>query len=326
MARLPVALILLSILVAGCLGGADPLETPGTAPGDDEVPGPGTPEHDDAVKAGRVAPAWAPGHYWSYETTMGTGFGLAVSHDHGENWYLDTTSAGLAWRHVQSELSIIGEIRKTDLAGRQGSERVAFLSFPLDEGKTWTTKWDGAERTVKVAATGTTFLLEAYEGEDLRVRYTYDPAVLWLREMVFFTAEGETTLRITLSEHTKGWAGEVYRWRGDLLMSHTHTGQSIASQQAFAVPEDTGELWTSITWRCGGDTGLLLVSVTPHAPDATEEAFGLQAECEAQEITIVGEPSAGDWSYQVLATSGAEDGTLDSQIWARTLDTFQAPW
>lgn len=319
-----VAVLVLLAGLAGCVGD-EPLETPAGPNGDGGPTDAQNETSEDAVLAGIAAPTWAPGHYWRYDTSFDTELTLVVSGEAGEEWLVDTTSPETAWFHARSEISYLGAIRKSDLAGSQGDDRVQHLAFPLEEGKTWSTRWDGVEREVRVAETGRTFRLEAHEGDRLAVEYIYDPTVGWFREVVFHDADG-LQFSMTLQEHRTGWSGEIVRWESESILQWESSGPAQSVSATFVVPDGVTDIWIELHWACQDQAAGFVLGLTPYNPPDVASGYGLIGDCgDLDETILIEEPLAAEWLLGIQVASVPEEAQLQVDAWQRTLVTLTAP-
>jgi hypothetical protein len=316
MERAVVLAVAVAILFAGCTK-PDGLPLPES--------GDGGPADSDAdpVLAGLQPPTWSTGHYWRYTSSLGIDFDFVVTQATGDDYILDTTIADNAWYHYLNEVSYIGAIRKSDLAGSQGTDRVRYFDFPLEKGKSWKTDWDGVERTITITAAGKTFDFEAREGERLAVSYTYDPAKGWFTKSTFHGDEGDET--VTLAEHRTGWTGEVHRWTAEGPLMVSTSGAVGSAAGSLPVAEGTTDILARVQWSCEGIEGRYVLTLGLIPPTSTEDGIILVAQCEVlDEHLHFEEPTPGDWQADVrfLAPEGGET-TL--HVWARTLHTLSVP-
>ena len=192
-----ILLALLSILLAGCSGGGgaggggdgDSSGTPTAAP-------PGTPSGDGV-------PSWTLGDWWTYDTPFGEST-YVVTADQGSDWFLDTTNPETAFLDARTDVSRLGPQRKSDLAGSQGAERVEFFRWPLSDGASWMTTWDGEDVTVTASAgPDGSFDFLAENATAPMYRYTYLPATGWFGELRHLGADGQPDSDPAADFHTE---------------------------------------------------------------------------------------------------------------------------
>lgn len=326
MKRSVVLFLLLALLLAGCTSDGDDLEpTEGTTDGGGASGGNET--DGQAVATGQQPAPWDVGHYWSYQTSFGTDFTLVVSEDKGDDWYLDTPEEDTAWFNVRDPISYLGDVRKSDLAGSQGSNRVQYFDFPLEEGKEWTTSWDGVERRIVTVEANETFRFEAYQDGELAVEYDYDPEVGWFTEVVFYEGEdGQESFSFTLNDHQTGWTGDVVRWDAESYVNlDERFSLAGGSSASFTVDDDVEELWIRYWFHCEeGHTGLAFIQGTI-APVAPMEALALLIDgCMDEEALPEFEnPAAGDWEFAAFVQSMDPDHfvMVELEVWGRALET-----
>lgn len=302
----------LSVGLAGCLG-SDDLGTEA---------GPNAPE--DAAgdeKLVHEVPTWEVGDYWTYDTTIETTLTIVVTGEEGQDWRVDTTNEEAAFLHAQEEISYLGHVSKASLAGSQGPDRVEYFTWPLTDGDTWTTRWDGVERSITANVTEQGASLEAYEGDRLAVTYTYDADTEWFGAMAFHGPDGDVAFGMELVDHGSNYEGDVVRWTLEPILAYNQT-PGETSADTFTVPE-TGitDLWISHAFTCEEEGGFAW-TVNPTAPPAPAQGTGDGGGCEDQENTQTLEnPPPGDWSW-TLTFGGDPAPTLQLDILLRTLETI----
>lgn len=200
--------------LAGCFGGKDGSEDEGVDPAVD-APAPGSPVATGGAADGSFdAPVWTVGDAWAISPVGDAGQPgvLVVTGAEGDAYTLATTDPDAAGYDALFDISYLGRIRASDLAGHQGGKPVQFFSFPLADDKTWTTTWDGLE--IKLAAKWNPALTTSagihpgfeivgtYEGEPY-VRYDYVPTLKWWSHLSFANGYGMKVER-TFAD----WTGE----------------------------------------------------------------------------------------------------------------------
>ncbi len=325
MTRSLVVLIIGALLFAGCADDGDDVdpESGRSADGDNAIEGN---ETQEAIATGQEPASWEVGYYWSYRTSFGEDFTLVVSEDRGDDWFLDTPDEDTAWADVREPISYLGEVRKDDLAGSQGAERVQYFDFPLEEGNEWTTQWDGVERRVVTVEADESFRFEAYEEDRLAIAYDYDPEVGWFTKVTFYEGEDEEeSVSFEINDHQTAWTGEVIRWD-----AQNHVDWEIQGQvfEMMDLEEGHQELWTRIWARCDVQSAvftLQLVPVDNPNQDMITSAGGCMDE---EEIVVFTDPEPGLW--MVTASGIAIDpnnsdesaGHFAVEIWSRNLETL----
>lgn len=228
----PILLILAvaATQLGGCLGDDAPVGSASVAP----------PASDDARlpvdDAGRLAalhevaaPAWSVGDSWRFTSTDGTTGTLVVVAASSSTYTLATDEPTLASYDAVFDVSYIGAIRATDLAGAQQGSPVKFFDFPLSNGKTWTAAWDGleVELTATARADGGFDIAGTAAGAPY-VAYDYTPSLKWWSHLDF---DG---YGIKVSEHRSNWTGSYVVATAETLLE---LGTGGAPAGAFAVAE-----------------------------------------------------------------------------------------
>jgi hypothetical protein len=247
---------------------------------------------------------------------------------------MGTDSAGLAFFDARFDVSTLGAIRKSDLAGSQGQTRVAFFHWPLRDGLNWTTTWDAAPVTIKAKQTGAgQFGMTATRANGtVYATYGYDNKTGWLTEVDFKDSQGKSAFGYRLQASGHKFAGTTKRW--DLVTVATLSGDLAAPPSqpgTYEVPLTATDVYVSASVSC--TQGVVNVGTSPF-PFATGIA-GLEPRgggAGAQPCPGVsafngsaGAPKAPPqggptetWGYSVTASPGAV-GTYSLLVLVRTL-------
>lgn len=282
------------LLLAGCSGGPDAA--------------------DRADPASPLeAPEWEAGMAWTF-TAGGNASTFVVTGEEGGDWIVDTDDAGLALFHAHDAVSMLGPVRKSDLAGSQGQDRVRYFQWPLEDGATWSTPWDGI--TVQVTAHRIdehAFHFVAREGDRVHVAYDYDAREGWFTGMAFYNATGVESHVMHLEGRTDAYTGDVVRYTLDEPFRFELHGPG-AVEEPFQVAEGIDELHVMGHATCNDDpAGLLAMAVqesgegrSPPLPFVQEPPWGEQVDCAADpQATSEGIlPVQGrDWSAYLAGTA-----------------------
>lgn len=191
MARAPMAFTLVALLMAGC-SAQDPVEG--------DAPLGGTTGGDTLSFDSIPAPMWTVGQWWEWEVSFGdqtlpdTFCSIVVATD-GSAYTLATENDARAKQHAAFDHPLLGPVSKGNLAMTgYGGPEWALLSFPMTDGKTWTTSipniaWDIFPERVDVTMAATFVPRQAgtpplvslsgtTEGH-LLLEAQYDPATGW---------------------------------------------------------------------------------------------------------------------------------------------------
>lgn len=295
-----VLVLALPALLAGCLGGSS--EEPEVQASDVDVKDvlPVTPE--DAAAAVAEAPAWALGDAWSIVSGSGASDTsesfLVVTKAEADSYFLSTTNAGTAAYDAMEDVSYLGRIRASDLAGVQDGQPVQFFSFPLTDGKSWSTTWDGlpVTLTARYAPTLQTsagihsgFVIEGAVDGEKYVTYDYVPMLKWWSHLSFASGYGMKVVR-TLSN----WSGEYAVAEAGTLVD-APVGGTTPPFTALTVAEGQTFLDVTLTGRASANArsfGLVKPDGTPYnAPSI----FLAMMEEPVSETVRVDEPAPGEW-------------------------------
>lgn len=294
--------------VAGCLAGG---------PGGD-AGGPGAADvaaADDAPDVLR-APNWSVGDHWTYQVE---GFGedtWVVTGQTRDAWIVDTTSREVAFLDARADISFLGPRPKATVAGSQGGTDVEYFHWPLEEGKTWTTTWDGVRRTVTVenVSDGTAELIATQDGR-LAVEYTYDAKAGHFGRFAFFDENGTKTNAAELRRSGSDYSGTAVRWKfatgADLEGSFGAASEGFE----FQVPPGATDLWLDLSVRCpsgGYDFGF----------GGNGSGYSRKGTCPAEaNVTgpVVEDPDPGDYRGGFTGASPVAEGSYDALVLVRTL-------
>ncbi len=335
MARSGTVFLLFALLSSGCAGGGT-AETSLTCDG----PSCGVP----AVGGTRTAvpPVWAVGDWWNFTSISGgSSFSHVVSGDLGADWFMDTDNPTSAFRNAQDDTSYLGPVRKSDLAGSQGADRVEYLKWPLADNKTWTTRWDQQEVRLTahlVTNDGTRvlavprFYVEArYMNGTMYAAYTYDPEVRWFSAVAFYDGRGEPQFGFQLANYGRNYPGNVVRWRLQTVVDLEGPLSAAGVQaQNFSVPADATDVWVEFRLQCTiGPAGVGVAPAPFFVPDETRGAGGGPNAC-PQDISgavsagaPVPPPTGGNeiWGWAING-SPATDGTYALTVIIRWMDVM----
>ncbi len=306
------------LAVTGCIsaedaGGADEaVETTGSTSAD-----PGTTSDDQRLEP----PTWEVGDWWTWTSDQLGEYSYVVTGQQGGDWLVGTDSEQIAFFDKQTDISFLGEVRKSDLAGSQNDTRVKYFDWPLEAGKTWTTTWDGVQRTITVTGIDDGLAsFEAREGDRLAVSYTYDSSTGWFGEVTFHGPDGQAAFTTTPVASGSNFTGEVVRWRfGDQVgLSSTLQPAAVPMQATFEVPENATDIWVNLQVDC--PSGAFNVGFE----SSSGQGWSVEEACPYNQ-TVVGpvveDPEPGQWEGGAVGASPAEQGSYSIQIIVRTLET-----
>lgn len=207
---------------------------------------------NDPTNATIGAPTWAVGDAWtmsSADATTGTTTTttmVVTAASGGGSYMLDATNEQIAIWDALMDISYVGKIRASDLAGHQQGTAVKFFDFPLTDGKKWTATWDGLE--IQLTATlnkaiptpkGTQVgfdIVGTHEGATY-VTYDYVPALKWWSHLDFpqYATRVDAFTTNWTGDTIRGAATELLRLENAAPVTHTPGG-------AFTLSEDAGAL------------------------------------------------------------------------------------
>lgn len=315
---LAIAILLTTPVLAGCLGlGGDEA---------DEViePGAGAAEASPETGISIPAPTWTIGQWWTWESPQIGTYTYVVTGEQGGDWIVDTDNADTAFFDAQSDISFLGPVRKSDLAGSQGSDRVQFFQWPLADGATWTTRWDGLSLTITAAVPpeGPALLEGRRPDGSLHVAYTFDPQAGWFGEVAFHDENGTRRFGLTLSERGDSYVGDVLDWKLETLLDASGRGSMIDPARTVEVSAEATDLWTSYVLECPGGHGGYLISMRPVALEGHQQGYLANGAC-TDEVAFEGQaavsPKDGPWSIAAVWGEGADSPVFEFLLLERTL-------
>lgn len=319
------ALAVAALALAGCSG--DDPSGPGST-GDGAAAG-GHGGHGSLDPSTHlVAPNWTVGQWWTLGSEQAAApFTHVVSADGGADWVVDTDSPDIAFFDARFDISFLGKVRKSDLAGSQGNERVKFFDFPLTAGKEWTTTWDGQDVKAKaVTVEDGLATIEARLGNGtLYAKYTYDAKAGYFRDYAFYGADGVTVgFAAKLASSGTGFAGDLLRWT--LQTKYEAHGPFAPGLTGFTLDTGITDIWMDFHLAC--TAGAVSVNVGAITGIQQERGYSANGPCPAAiDQTFTLDPPAQDgeqWGSSVVAEPQTTQGTLDVTVITRTATTFKA--
>ena len=302
-----VAILFVSLALAGCIGKEAPSATTGTAGGTSLDPAvvPDLPVNLSSV----AVPTWHVGDAW-HGAAYGFGeerrFTIVVTKAEGEHYTLESTDERMMTYDAMYDVSYLGRIRMSDLAGAQQDKPVQFFSFPLENGKTWKATWDGLEVALTATQTPRGYDIVGVVGEETYVAYDYVPELRWWSKLQF-VQEG---YGITIDRVEAGWTGTLASVTAKLLYEGTPM-LPIGTPGAGAFSMDEGQSFGVVTLYGGGAHWtrafyLLQPDGQPYlttTENVEAEALGPRYVFQSEEIPAV----PGEW--HILAPSVHDPGS-----------------
>lgn len=319
-----VLLALPLLLAAGC-----------TAPGEPS----GEPPDGAPPAPGAVAdpPPWQLGDHWDYTSTDGEPFSLVVADETASDWILATNAAGIAYFDARFDASYLGPVRKSDLAGSQGSDRVQFFRFPLADGDAWTTPWDDLDLRVTVSETAPgRYRLEGHAGERLHVAYEYSHDTRFFDKAEWYDANGTVSWGFQLDSSGRGFTGTLHRYAFGTLHAFVATAHDSRIEEP-EIPAERNEVGVRAVLLCNSDPGGLVVvgvnsaaaaedSPAPMLPQLNEPEEGRTLDCSAEQAVDaawVMENPGGRWEIGLLVA--APNGVAHLFLEERTHERLDYP-
>lgn len=303
-------LVPLLVLSAGCLTAPEDVETASVEPAVPTDPATGLPlavapafDKNSSVDA----PEWRVGDAWTVET-HGAGeperATLVVASASGAMYEMRSTSEQMATFDAVFDVSYLGDVRASDLAGHQQGQPIRFFAFPLEDGKSWTTTWDGQEISLRagfspsIPAPGGAkpgFIIQGTTADgQTYVEYDYVPALRWWSHIVFTEGYG---FKVTAA--TANWTGEVLEGTSKVLLTLAPAGPTTSTPGGVFMVE-AGQ--SAVTVIVMGHASAYARGLAIVDPDGTEHAGPVAEESPAPgavfDLRIL-PGTAGEW--RVLA-------------------------
>lgn len=298
-----IALLLVGAPLTGCIEGDEPLDTGVAEALATEGAGePLTGDNGTAAAAIDVeAPEWSVGDAWGVQNY---GFGdfacTLVVTSASSGYTLSPTCEELAQADAVFDVSYVGAIRGSDLAGAQQGQPVQFFAFPLSDGKTWTTTWDGLPITLTatfapaLAAPGAgvgpgyTIVGATAEGEEY-VRYDYSPLLKWWTHIDFAQGYG-----LKVQRFQENWTGAFKAAVSKEVYAHAPPTPGVFVPGAFSVSEGQTSLFVMFAGGAGMGYGYSLRLVDP-AGNVAWEAQDFGEATSTFVATTIPAPAPGEW-------------------------------
>lgn len=316
--RLLAPAIVAVVLLAGCSGSGEP-------EADDPMAPMHTGPHGANAAGGHLlAPEWAVGDYWTLSSEQGGTFKHVVSGDSGADWTMDTDNPDIAFFDAQGDISFLGKVRKSDLAGSQGTSRVEFLRFPLQSNMSWTTTWDGNPTMIHVGevADGKAEVMAMRADGTTYATYTYDAEAGYFSRFTFYAPDGTTVgFEWALQASGSSFSGDLVRWSLTELFS-SHGAIPTGTTQNFQVEPGFTDVYISAALSC--TAGGVSIAVGPFTGPAEDRGYSALGPCpiDANDAYPVAAPTAAEQWGAVINGAPTTAGTLELTVWGRTQTLF----
>lgn len=244
--------VVLAAALAGCMGSDDMAPTARDEPLDSAlVPSVSVDAVTGATaNASAEAPVWNVGDAWAISTS-GTGESerafLVVAAAGSDAYTLATTSERMAGFDAMFDVSYVGKIRASDLAGHQQGEPVKYFDFPLADGKTWTAKWDGFDVALTATKKGDGFAIVGAVDGAAYVEYDYAPDMKWLTHIHFL--QGDYGFKVERLQ--SNWTGVLATATAKVIYESAPLAP-IGSPGAGSFTVDEGQTFAMVTLAGGG--------------------------------------------------------------------------
>lgn len=305
-----ILIFLLVALLAGCSSPAKP-----TASDDSNIVG-------QANGTTILLPTWQVGDWWTWESPQQTdSYTFVVTSETSSDYFVDTNSPAMAFFDAKSDLSAMGSIRKSDLAGSQGQERVEALRFPLSAHQNWTTIWDGMQVKIHVKSVenGVATLQATREDGTLYSQYTFLESTGHVGATKYYDANGTTiTYEAKVSATGTNFSGNVVRY--SLVKLIEKRGPMNGEVRTFTVPAGSTDIYAEMLMAC--TSGAFAIAFGAPTGPADDRGYSEQGQCPAtldmKGVLAPGPAQTEEWGSVLQSTPGSGI-TLDLTIYARTL-------
>ena len=298
------ALLMLSISFAGCLGGGDSSDQ---GPGDADLSAPAE---------------WQIGQWWLY--TFSTpdweddSARLVVAEDDAEDdtaYMLAISSEREAKRHaVLNHNPFLGRITHDNLSAFENGEAQSVLNFPLDTGKSWSfTLFDIDWTTAVIGSSSGRATMSATSTDGQILTYTYDGWAGFIGSLTWYDSEETLQLRMVLTGNGFNHTGNVWFIRaGDIFAEewdHSAGAPDVEITDSFFVgdhpsqgPYDQMIYWLDAEMGAGTSSGTLTLR-DHQSTSMLGRQWGQNAE-ESGNLGTIPYPS-GDYTLTITQTGNS---------------------
>ncbi|PSG97400.1 hypothetical protein BRD56_05620 [Thermoplasmatales archaeon SW_10_69_26] len=208
---LVLGLLLVAAGAAGCLGGDDASDDAEAASAADEGNETDTANDSAALEEADLSepPTWTPGMFWEVQIEdANTGethqITRIVASETGNGYRVGMPADGFSHPAVLAHFPGFGTIDAQTLGFSVHGEPFQALSFPLEEGQTWSTTLYETDLEAEVLSTTDQTAEIGMTGEGTSVNLTYDADQRAITEL-----EGPLGASMQVTDHGTGYAGPV---------------------------------------------------------------------------------------------------------------------
>ncbi|HWH07658.1 MAG TPA: hypothetical protein VNX21_00565 [Candidatus Thermoplasmatota archaeon] len=269
-----VLVLTLALVAAGCIGPSEPVESASVTPTGVAAEAAGLVGAVLDRNASVDAPEWRVGDAWTIESTgvgdAGPATLVVVAADAG-SYQVRPSSEDLATFDAMFDISYVGRVRASDLAGHQQDQPVKFFDFPLRDGSAWSTTWDGLDVSLRAGfqpAIPTPlgpqpgFVIQGTTADGATyVEYDYVPALKWWSHLHFTEGYG---FQVT---------GASSNWTGQYAVATAKTLLALASGAGAPAGTFTVDAeQTAVAMLLAGGAEAFVRGLVVVDPDNTEHA------------------------------------------------------
>jgi hypothetical protein len=286
--------------------------------------GPLTPEEIRVVQQrGLDAPDWEIGDAWGL-TFPETKYActLVVTREDDQGYEMSAACDDLAIADALFDYNFMGQMTR-GLGGVTPAGTIEFFQWPLEDGKSWETRWFGSEVTVRAtfdpAIPGPSgdepgfTLVGEFEG-NIFVRYEYLPSLRWWNGLRY-----EGGFQLVVTEASRGWKGTAFLTRSEVLLDFS---APLRVPDVFEFTVSTG--WTSLYVRADG-SGLSTndpLFVDPNGQPRVPVQRGTLGDSAAWGQM---DATPGSWRYVSTQTCVTLCGGVRTQVIAVALEEISLP-
>jgi len=231
-------LMMLLALLAGCV--------------EDNTTYMGTTEDGDLL-----LPSWEVGDSWVFTFTtpqfgQDTARLVVAEEDDGEgNYIVGISSEREAQRHaVINHNPFLGRINQQTLGVYEQGEVQSVFSFPWEYDTTWSFSLFGEDWTSEVVSIyDKEIRVEATSSSGHVLKYTFSSTIQFLTTFEWVNDEGESQLKMVVSEVKSGYNGDIFFYRArDLLDSTYDSNDQDVYDSFFDSGHPDGSEWDVLVW------------------------------------------------------------------------------
>ncbi len=204
-----------------------------------------------------LLPSWEVGDSWVFTFTtpqfgQDTARLVVAEEDDGEgNYIVGISSEREAQRHaVINHNPFLGRINQQTLGVYEQGEVQSVFSFPWEYDTTWSFSLFGEDWTSEVVSIyDKEIRVEATSSSGHVLKYTFSSTIQFLTTFEWVNDEGESQLKMVVSEVKSGYNGDIFFYRArDLLDSTYDSNDQDVYDSFFDSGHPDGSEWDVLVW------------------------------------------------------------------------------